>query len=59
MSVATASIELRVHSAVRANKRIFVERSTDAGLVLTTVIALFTARVVCEQTLLTWGRGGQ
>jgi hypothetical protein len=34
-----------------------VERLTDAGVVLTALITAFTARIVCEQTLLTWGRG--
>lgn len=32
---------------------------TDAGVVLTMVIVIFTARVVCEQTLVTWAHGVQ
>lgn len=41
-----------------ANERIRIDRLTDAGVVLTTASVLFTARMVCEQTLLTWRRGG-
>src|SRR5271170_3290602 len=32
---------------------------TDAGVVLVSTAAIFTARVVCEQTLLAWTRGAQ
>lgn len=43
---------------MRVSERICVERLTDGGIVLTAAITVFTARTVCEQTLLTWGRGG-
>jgi hypothetical protein len=33
------------------------ERVTDLGVVLATASVLFTARIVCEQTLLAWTRG--
>ena len=36
-----------------------MDELTDAGVVLTTVIVAFTARVVCEQTLVTWAHGVQ
>jgi len=36
-----------------------MDRLTDVGAVLTPAIVLFTAREVCEQTLLTWMRGMQ
>jgi Ankyrin repeats (3 copies) len=32
---------------------------TDIGVVLISATAVFTARAVCEQTLVTWGRGAQ
>jgi hypothetical protein len=53
------SFELGTHSAVSANDQIRMDHLTDAGLVLTTATVLFTARVVIEQTLLTWPRGVQ
>jgi hypothetical protein len=53
-----ASIEFDLQSAVSASVRVCVSSLTDAGVVLTTAITLFTARIVCEQTLLTWRRGG-
>ena len=53
-------IGLGIHRAVSAkNERIRVEELTDAGVVLTTAIVIFTARVVCEQTLVTWAHGVQ
>lgn len=36
-----------------------MERMTDAGAVLATVTALFTTRVVGEQTFLAWARGSK
>lgn len=42
-----------------ANEHIHMEYLTDAGVVFTTATVLFTARVVFEQTLLTWARGAQ
>jgi hypothetical protein len=59
LSRAATSIELDVHRAVSVNERIRMDELTDAGVVLTTVIVAFTARVVCEQTLVTWAHGVQ
>jgi hypothetical protein len=52
-----ASIEFDIHSAVSPKARIRKDHLTDAGVVLTTATVLFTARVVCERTLLAWTRG--
>jgi hypothetical protein len=41
------------------SERICVEELTDVGVVPTAVIVAFTARVGCEQTLVTWARGVQ
>ena len=40
-------------------ERIRPEELTDAGVVLATATVVFTARVVCEQTLVTWVHGAQ
>lgn len=42
-----------------ANERICTDELTDAGVVLTTAIVVFTARVVLKQTLVTWAHGMQ
>jgi hypothetical protein len=52
-------IELGIDRVASASERIRVDDLTDAGVVLTMVIVIFTARVVCEQTLVTWAHGVQ
>lgn len=42
-----------------ANEWIGPDELTGAGVVLAAAIVAFTARVVCEQTLVTWAHGGQ
>jgi Ankyrin repeats (3 copies) len=43
----------------KASERIRADDLTEAGVVLTMVILIFTARVVCEQTFVTWAYGVQ
>jgi uncharacterized protein len=59
MRGAAASIELGIHRAVGADERVCMDELTDVGIVLTTATVVFTARVVCEQTLVTWAHGVQ
>jgi hypothetical protein len=52
--VSAAAFEFRSRHAVSAEKRSDSDWLTDLGVVLATAVSLFTARIVCEQTLLTW-----
>jgi hypothetical protein len=55
--VLAAASELPPRYAVSAGERSGADSLTDAGVVLATATSLFTARVVCEQTLLAWTGG--
>jgi uncharacterized protein len=52
--VSAAAFEFRARRAVSAEERNATDWLTDLGVVLATATSLFTARVVCEQTLLAW-----
>jgi hypothetical protein len=57
---AAASFELGIHPAVSTNERMIrMDQLTDVGVVLAASAMAFTARVVCEQTLVTWAHGVQ
>jgi hypothetical protein len=56
---AAAAFELRRRRAVSAEERSGADWLTDFGVVLATATSLFTARIVCEQTLLAWTGGVQ
>ncbi len=50
-------IELDIQRAVSVKGRTRMDWLTDVGVVLATATVVFTARVVCEQTLVTWTQG--
>jgi hypothetical protein len=52
--VSAAAFEFRPHRAVTPAERSGSEWLTDCGIVLAVAAVLFTARIVCEQTLLAW-----
>jgi hypothetical protein len=52
--VSAAVFEFRPSRAVSAEQQSGTDWLTDLGVVLITAASLFTARIVCEQTLLTW-----
>jgi Ankyrin repeats (3 copies) len=54
---AAASSEFGLRRSLTASEESRSERMTDFGVVLATGSILFTARIVCEQTLLAWTRG--
>jgi hypothetical protein len=54
---AAASSEFGLRRILTASREACAERMTDLGVVLATASTLFTARIVCEQTLLAWTRG--
>jgi hypothetical protein len=54
---AAASSELGLRRMLTTPQKFRSETMTDLGVVLATASVLFTARIVCEQTLFAWTRG--
>jgi hypothetical protein len=52
--VAATAFEVPRRRAVSAEERYEADWMTDLGVVIATTTSLFTARIVCEQTLLAW-----
>jgi len=57
--VAAVSLDFSLRRALSTEDRSGADYMTDLGVVLATATALFTARIVCEQTFLAWTRGMQ